>query len=398
MACASTMSLSLPVELWLQIFRLSTLSPLTTRLYAATYSPFQTVPLKEEDEEVTKKTKAALVRVCKQWRAWAMDLLYEDVFIQRPEKLRPALEDASDECGCGRWVRRASLPYSSSATVSPRPLEALKVLERCPCLEVLVRKGPEANRRDVDMRFEFTTDCPALPSLKRVDWWHLNEAARTGGINLLGDVLQHAPNVQYLSVGGYVRFCSLSVNGSPIHLPALTTLRFLHLNAALVRQTCFWSMPSLRHVIIDTVEDVATLETFWESFGEQIRTIELGHYLSYFVYDWLPCILRGCPGVSELNYYIHFTAVPHFDDEKDRFPALTTIGLHARQNSINPPESEEYWARIRSHFETFCRPCFPAVKKVILYGDWSGVTSDNRYSSFVQPLLDHKITIECAEA
>ena len=50
MVCASILSPSLPVELWLQIFRLSTLSPLTTRLYAATYGPFETVPLKEEDE------------------------------------------------------------------------------------------------------------------------------------------------------------------------------------------------------------------------------------------------------------------------------------------------------------------------------------------------------------
>ncbi|EPT04916.1 hypothetical protein FOMPIDRAFT_1013754 [Fomitopsis schrenkii] len=121
---------------------------------------------------MTKKTKTALVRVCKQWRAWATDLLYEDVFMRHPERLRPALEDTSDECGCGRWIHWASLPYSSSATVSPHPLEALKVLERCPSLKVLVRKGPEANRRDVDMHFEFTTDCAALPSLKRVDWWH----------------------------------------------------------------------------------------------------------------------------------------------------------------------------------------------------------------------------------
>ncbi|KZT71276.1 hypothetical protein DAEQUDRAFT_666114 [Daedalea quercina L-15889] len=391
------MSLSLPVELWLHIFRLSTLSPLTTRLYAVSYSPFQTIPLVAEDELVTKKTKAALVRVCKQWRAWALDLFFEDVWIERPEKLRSLLGEGSDDCGCGRWVRRANLPYSSSATVSPRPLEAVKVLEQCPRLEVLVRKGPTTTRRDVDMRFEFTTECPELPSLKRLDWWHMNEAARTGGINLLGDVLQNAPNVQYLSLGGYVRFSSLSVNGSSITLPSLTTLRFLRLNALLVQQTCCWSMPALRHIIIDTVEDVAVLEMFWESFGEQIRTIELGHYLSYFVYDWLSFILRGCPHVTELNYYIHFTAIPAFDDEKDKFPCLTTIGLHAQPNMMIPPESSGYWTRIQSHFELLCRPCFPAVKKVLLYGDWGGVTSDIRYPFLVQPLFDRRITIERIE-
>jgi len=386
----------LPVELWLHILRLSTLSPLTTRLYTASYSPFQTIPLVAEDESVTKKTKSALVQVCKQWRAWALDLLFEDVWIERPEKLCSLLGDGSDAAGCGRWVRRANLPYTSSATVSPRPLPAIKVLERCPRLEVLVRKGP--SQRDVDMRFEFATECPALPSLKRLDWWHVNEAARSGGINLLGDVLQNAPNVQYLSLGGYVRFTSLSVNGTSIVLPSLTTLRFLRLNAQLVRQACYWSMPALRHIIIDTVEDVAVLEMFWESFGEQVRTIELGHYLSYFVYDWLSFILRGCPSVTELNYYIHFTAVPTFDDEKDIFPHLTTIGLHAQPNMMIAPESSGYWGRIQSHFTMLCRPCFPAVKRVLLYGDWNGITNDIRYPFLVQPLFDRRITIERVDA
>ncbi|KAH9843181.1 uncharacterized protein C8Q71DRAFT_238639 [Rhodofomes roseus] len=383
---------SLPVELWLHIFRLSTLSPLTTRLYVVSYSPFQTIPLEAEDESVTKKTKSALVQVCKQWRAWALDLLFEDVWIECPEKMSSLLGDGS---GCGRWVRRASLPYMSSATVSPRPLEANKMLEQCPHLEVLVRKGP--TRRDVDTRFEFAAECPAMPSLKRVDWWHVNEAARSGGINLLGDVLQKAPNVQYLSLGGYVRFSSLSVNGTAITLSSLTTLRFLRLNAALVRQTCGWSMPALQHIIIDTVEDVAVLSMFWESFGEQIRTIELGHYLSYFVHDWLSFILRGCPHITELNYYIHFTAIPTFDDEKDTFPLLTTVGLHAQPNMMISPESSGYWGRMQSHFAMLCCPCFPAVKKVLLYGDWSGISSDIRYPFLVQPLLDRRITIERVE-
>ncbi|KZT09623.1 uncharacterized protein LAESUDRAFT_722588 [Laetiporus sulphureus 93-53] len=389
-------SVTLPVELWLYIFRLSTTSPLTHSLRATTYGPFETIPLVAQDDPEATKTKSALVLVCKQWQAWATDLLYEDLWMGRREKLKGLLDGVEgkgdQERSCGRWVRRANLPYNSSMTISPRPLEANKILEQCPRLEVLVRVGPF--RPDVDLRFEFPTDCPPMPSLKRLDWWHIGEAARTGGINCLGDVLQAAPNLQYLSLGGYVKFSHIAQ--SPIALSSLTTLRILRLNVLFVRQTCSWSMPALQHLIIDNVEDIGMLECFWERFGEQIRTVELGHSLCYYVYDSLSFILQGCPNLRELNYYVHFTALPPEFREGVTFASLDTVRLHAHPNLLLPPESEEYWKRIEDHFALLNRPCFAALKNVVLHGDWDGVMKDSRYPLLAQPLLDRKCIIERA--
>jgi len=390
-----TSQYSLPVELWLHIFRLSTITPLTHRLRAITYHPFQTIPLiAAQDDAEAVKTKLALVRVCKAWRALAIDLLYEDIWMGSPGKLPKLLAgldgDDLDFPDRGRWIRRASLPYTSSATLTPRPLEAVKILEHCPRLEVLVRVGPF--RPDEDLRFEFPAECPPLPSLKRLDWWHVNDAARSGGINSVGDVLHAAPNLEYLSLGGYVKFVHLQ--RSTINLPVLTTLRILRLNVLFVQQTTQWSMPSLRCLVIDTVEDIGILEPFWDAFGAQIRTVELGHSLSYYVYDTLSYILPGCPNLEVLNYYVHFTAIP--SSFSDTFYSLKTVGLHAHPNLLLPPESTEYWRRIQDHIAMLCRPSFPSLKTVILYGDWDAVIEDIRYPFLIQSLLDRRCIIERA--
>ncbi|KAF9819763.1 hypothetical protein IEO21_01854 [Rhodonia placenta] len=388
------MTVTLPAELWMHIFRLSTISPLTYRLRATTYHPFKTAPLIAQDDVEALKTKSALILVCKQWRALALDLLYEDISLGRPERLPKLLADIKgddiDTPASGRWVRRANLPYSSSATVTPRPLVAVRILESCPRLEVLIRIGPF--RPEADLRFEFPTDCPPLPSLKRLDWWHVNEAARSGGINRLGDVLQAAPNLEYLSLGGYLMFCHMQP--ADISLPQLTTLRILRMNVLCVAQTCRWSMPALRNLIIDTVEDIGIMDGFWGTFGEQIRTVELGHSLSYYVYDTLSYILPGCPRLEVLNYYVHFTAVPTALSKTSN--TLTTIGLHAHPNLLLPPESSEYWKRIQDHFAMLCGPSFSALKRVILYGAWDTVIDDIRYPFLIQPLLDRKCSIERA--
>ncbi|CCM00014.1 uncharacterized protein FIBRA_02040 [Fibroporia radiculosa] len=386
----SACAIALPIELWLYIFRLATISSLTHRLCATTYGPFETASLIAQDDKDAVKTKSALVRVCRQWRALTLDLFYEDLWIGSPERLVQLLtnEERQEIGGRGKWVRRANLPYTSSTTVRPRRLDAIEILEQCPRLEILVRIGPF--RPDVDLRFEFPTECPPLPSLKRLDWWHLSDAARSGGINSLGDVLQAAPNLLYLSLGGYVRFTHLT--RSLISLPFLETLRILRLNVLFVQQTCRWSLPGLRHLIIDTVEDISILESFWEAFGAQLRTVELGPSLSYYVYDSLSYILPGCPQLKALNYHIHFTAVP--SSFRDTFGSLTTVGLHAHPNLLLPPESVEYWRRFQEHFAMLSGPAFPALKEVFLYGDWDSVVEDIRYPFLVQPLLSRHCIIE----
>ena len=174
---SSTMSAALPLELWLQILRWATISPSTRRLYATAYYPFETASISIHDSATP--TKAVLARVCRQWRRITSEFLYEDVWVKDAEGFQDALDHSKvdDVKGFGRWVRRMSLPYSSSATPTTRPIAALCILKQCPQLEILVRvESPRTLAEEPAARYEFPAACPPLGSIKRLDWWHHSNA------------------------------------------------------------------------------------------------------------------------------------------------------------------------------------------------------------------------------
>lgn len=288
----------------------------------------------------------------------------------------------------GHRLRRADLPYTSTVTRSSEPLKVVEILEICPHIEVLVR-GSNL-RLDEQLRFDFPSSCPSLPSLKRLDWWHHNEAARAGGINSLVDVISSAPNLQYMSLGGDLLITLMQ--SSPVHLPSLTTLRLRRMNVLFIQQICRWDMPALTHLIVDTVSNIDALESFWGMFGSQIRTLELGINLKYYISDSLSFFLPGCPNLQELNYYLHFTAKPYPLSEQHH--SLTTIGIHALPNSFFPVGSAPYWEHIQEHFAVYCRPSFPKLRRIILYGDWTPLLEDNRHAALLRPLYDRGYAVE----
>ncbi|EMD38464.1 hypothetical protein CERSUDRAFT_32243, partial [Gelatoporia subvermispora B] len=369
---------SLPVELWLQIFRWATLSPLTIRLNAVTYHPFETTSLIADD---TLRTKLSLLLVCKQWYQLALEFLYEDLWIRSAGALEEVLIRGRETQGVleyGRWVRRVYLPYANTITDSPRTLAAVEMLRCCQHLQVLMRPGPyHLSRPDQVLRFDFPAgDCPSFTSLKRLDWWHHNEAARSGGINSLPDTLRATPNLQYLSLGGEIWMNFLRV--ADLELPCLTTLRLRRMNVLFIRQVCHWYMPQLKHVIIDGLVDIAILESFWEKFGEQIQTVELGNNLKFYVSDALTPIISGCPHLEELYYYINFTTKP--TNLRDEQSSLRTVGLHALANAASHlADSPPYWEHIEGHFALFSQSRFPNLEKILLYGNWAHIISHRRY-------------------
>ncbi|EGN94080.1 hypothetical protein SERLA73DRAFT_188648, partial [Serpula lacrymans var. lacrymans S7.3] len=318
----------LPPEIWLHIFRWAT-SPLTSGSFALTYEPFQ---IGSEDVlKATLQVRYAIVRVCWLWRALAMDLLYEDVRVRHGmQALVSALR--GDEYlaeGNGRWVRRLELPYAHTNTAtSDSSVTALNILKHCPSLEVLTRPFPSESADN--MRFEFSAGHVVLTSLKRLEWWHHNGATRSGGINSLYDVLKNAPNLQYLAVGGSVlpRFISVA----PLCLTALSTLRLRKMNHLFIRQLCRWDLPSLEHVIVDVPETWnRALEGFWETFGDRLRTVELGQSVAFCVSDQVTLVLQGCPRLKELNYYVFFTS-----PVRSTFvhSSISCVRLHAHPNLI----------------------------------------------------------------
>jgi len=71
----------LPPELWLPIFRFATSAPIHT---SASHEPFQCCHATIAAlSDAALRDKCTLALVCKQWRALATDILYEDIRIGR---------------------------------------------------------------------------------------------------------------------------------------------------------------------------------------------------------------------------------------------------------------------------------------------------------------------------
>ncbi|KAJ8483118.1 hypothetical protein ONZ51_g4926 [Trametes cubensis] len=390
---------SLPVELWLEVFRWATSTRGDSALYTTVYRPFEpnSIDVIASDAYAeTRQTKCALVLVCKRWRRWAIPLLYEDItiptkFIGLERMLRygavPEGDTTISVSPCACLVRRIGLPYSTTVVTSPQPIEPLKVLTLCSSTEVLARIPDFL----LSSAYEFDTECPPLPSLKRLDWWHHNEAARTGGINSLPHVLGNAPKLEYLSILDGDLWPSY-LYAPPVHLSHLTTLRLRRVNAILVLQMCHWSLPSLRHVVFDRIDSPELFEPFWDAFGQHIRTVELGLSLRFLMHDFLSPVFRGCTHLEELNYYVFLTHVPRPNRPQE---SLRTIGLHASTNSaFFHVGSADFWSHLRYHLGTFTEATYPALRRVNLYGDWSAVVGDQQFDELVKPLRDRGCTVD----
>ncbi|VDC08024.1 unnamed protein product [Peniophora sp. CBMAI 1063] len=368
---------ALPSELWLLVFHYAADCP--KALYPADYTPFEPdSDDMEAAEHMSLAIKRAIVLVCRRWRDLGEELLYEGLHIHHGV---PALCDSFEHghgCDLARRVRRAVLPYTQTQTPTYRPVPALSILTHCPHLEVLVRP---CGRRALYPQFEFSTDAPKLPALKRLEWWQDNSACCTGGINSLDDVLKAAPHVQYLTFGGQMFITALRQQ-QRLHLPELHTLRLRAVNAIAIRQLCFWSTPVLDHLILDDAPSNAEmLDTLWENVGEQLQAVELGRDEHFRCHDYVATVLTVCPGVRELNCRVLYTAAPSLGDKFSAtipHTSLNRIGLHAVHFPAEAPET--LWDHLRAHFSAYSRDAFPGLREFALYGEeWSSFCADPRF-------------------
>ncbi|KIM70326.1 hypothetical protein SCLCIDRAFT_523537 [Scleroderma citrinum Foug A] len=381
----------LPPELWLIIFRLATRAEDSDS--TGSYEPFQGCFDLGSAEALT--TKRSLVQVCRTWRALASVFLYEDVRVRHDAyALRGFLESelfSAEEAldTPGRWVRRLELPYTQTGTRTPNSLNnALHILKSCPFLQTLVR--PFLRGVSDALRYEFPADIVSLSSLTRLDWWHYDEAARSGGINSLIHVLRDTPGLQYLTLGG--EFWASALSAQVPELPALTTLRFRRVNAVFIWQVCRWMLPSLVHVIVDFPPENEAIQQLWLTFGEQLRTIEFGRNVAFHLTDQLGLLLRSWPSsVKVLNYFIHFTMFPQSPIESQA--PVENIGIHSFPCAM----MSDVWEHLDSHFIWLATsPSLTALKHVILYGQWENIIGDYRFVTFQRRLEEKGCQIELA--
>ena len=251
--------------------------------------------------------------------------------------------------------------------VPSRSLHSIEVLKLCPNIHTLLR--PQYSLLD-GLRFEFEAESIALPSLQRLEWWHHSEAEQSGGINSLGKVLRNAPELRYLFIGGVVGSSRVCNESQQLILPHLETLRLHIRSGTLFYRILFqWSIPVLKHFIMDSPPVKEGLDAIWDSLGGQLEIVELGMHVRFLMSDSLSPCLAGCPILQQLNYYAFFTAPP---ETTLVHPNLTEVGLHAHVNGLLA-DGGSAWGLISRHFDFLCGPSLPALQKVILYGDWRAI-------------------------
>ena len=297
----------LPPELWLLIFQFATSAPITTES-THSHEPFQ--PRHEIATALANaalRDKCAITLVCRQWRALAGDMRYEDIRIGRGIAALHATLSAPAvprTTTARHRVRRAVLPYAHTATPTHHSPPALELLALLPHLEVLVRPPPPYRAPITPPRFEFPTATPALPALRRLDWAFdkTGAATRTGGINSLTDTLAAAaPSLRELVLTGPMPLASLRQHR--LRLRELRTLR-LHAGAGMcplvVRQTTYWVLPVLENIVVQGPARAEALQALWGTFGGQVRVLELELGSGVSMRD-VGSIVEVCPALEELN-------------------------------------------------------------------------------------------------
>jgi hypothetical protein len=192
-------------------------------------------------------------------------------------------------------------------------------------------------------------------------------------------VLQHAPNIEYLFVGGVVGYTQFTY----VCLPALRTLRLHIINGLLLHQIVSkWILPSMTHVILYSPLFEQGLRIVWDRFGEQLKVVEMGKHLRFLTSDHLTTCFRGCPTLQEIGYFVFFTKVPETTEEH---PSVTTVRLHSAVNDFLHT-AEEIWAMLDGHFRFFTQ--LTSLRRIILYGEWRGILSQKRFQAITQRLRE----------
>ena len=268
-----------------------------------------------------------------------------------------------------------------------QPMQSVELLKLCPHIHTLLR--PRFTLTDT-LHFDYETDGVSLPALQHLEWWHYNEAERSGGINSLSAVLHGAPNISYLFVGGVRNFSRLWLQEGTF--PHLQTLRLGTINGLFLHQiVSSWSLPSLTNIIFDSPLPESGWGAIWLAFGRQLKAIEFGRNLRFFSNDQLSPCLNGCPGLEQLNFYLCFTAPavniqPHI--------SLTTVRLHAAVNDLLCHAEAVVWDLIDPHFKVLCGSDLPALRRIILHGDWQSVLHHSRFISIRKKLQDTNRILE----
>ena len=167
------------------------------------------------------------------------------------------------------------------------------------------------------------------------------------------------------------------------HLETLVTLRSKtsHWLTGVVSK---WDLPSLSNIVVGrlALEAQSGLSTIWDSFGDTLRIVELGiSPKGCSAIDNITDVLSKCPNLTELCMGILYLLsqsinVGHLSS------SLTTIRLSRGQYH----ETREKGKSSKNTFRVLDPPY--SLQKIVLHGNWTFITNDDRFSKFQRLLRD----------
>ncbi|EDR08612.1 uncharacterized protein LACBIDRAFT_326782 [Laccaria bicolor S238N-H82] len=330
--------LNVPEELWLEIFYYATIGTCVDD--GVNYVPFAAIPFQERDSLRVERrcfaTKRNLLLVCKAWNALATETAYRSIRIcHGTNTLLDSLymDTTSSEKaggGNGRFVRNVEINSRVQDFDPFNPTIVAQILAQCPGMVSLARpfaydgtnlvicKVRVGDSSQQSSHLQVIPHFPTLSALRRVDWWlPLTMPPRRFDLSstelfqdLLGDIINHAPNLRYLTLGGPANSFIFSQQPfssiTPIlSLHNLTTLRlecdvrFGHSN--LTART--WQLPNLTHLLVGGSYSVAIHVI--EACGSHLKVLEIigkSFWRSApFFHDFLEFLSRAS-NLEEFNF------------------------------------------------------------------------------------------------
>ncbi|KAF8915548.1 hypothetical protein CPB85DRAFT_412519 [Mucidula mucida] len=307
----------LPSELWILIIRYATLSnpdPLDTTHTVSFLDPPHSMQLRLAAYHASMRQKTTVCLVNRQWHAWALEFMYEYVWVSRAGHAALLAETLSAR-PYGRWLRRLHV-------------ETTTVLDKCnpTHLRIILDKAPSlaiySDHRSIRLTV-FSVNTPledtctpddlfqSLPNnLRRLSWTSY-EASPTPSMPFFS-VLE---NLMFLELNFHASspsrsFAPPAIVVQPLNLPHLQTLK-TSLCSNTFSLLATWNLPALRNLSLlspDFSYSSPAFTNFFEAHGKNIVQLELGHssssileehYLTPSAPNVRPNLAKLLPNLSE---------------------------------------------------------------------------------------------------
>ncbi|KIJ92226.1 hypothetical protein K443DRAFT_685395 [Laccaria amethystina LaAM-08-1] len=320
--------------------------------------------------------------------------------------------------GNGRFVRNVEINSRVQDFDPFNPVIVAQILAQCPGMVSLARPFSSDGMNlaickvrvsDGSLQSSHTQVIPHFPTLsalRRVDWWlpltmptrypfsSPTEVFR----DLLGDIIKHAPNLRYLTIGGppdsYIS--SQHYPSSPIlSLRNLTTLRLecdvRFDNGKLTPTT--WQLPNLTHLIVGGSYSVAI--PVIEACGSHLKVLEIIPKSSWITGTFVPAIfhdfLSRAPNLEEFNF-----PLDNFAGDNRPVPPVYPSSLRTIRLYLGN------WSPDRLSEPTFdflkVPHCLPMLKQLVFYnhGRWQKAFQKPTFLLVKQAFEERSCSVEFA--